>query len=66
MRPEAIRGVIDAMLHILSKEPGEKPGEKGKDLKKESTLEANHPNAKLRGTVTFSAGPACRDRLKVK
>jgi hypothetical protein len=24
-RPEAIRGMIDAMLHILSKDPGEKP-----------------------------------------
>jgi hypothetical protein len=23
-RPEAIRGMIDAMLHILSKDPGEK------------------------------------------
>ena len=27
-RPEAIRGMIDAILHILSKDPGEKPGEK--------------------------------------
>ena len=24
-RPEAIRGMIDAMLQILAKEPGEKP-----------------------------------------
>ena len=24
-RPEAIRGMIDAMLHILSQDPGEKP-----------------------------------------
>ena len=24
-RPEAIRGMIDAMLHILAKDPGEKP-----------------------------------------
>jgi hypothetical protein len=24
-RPEAIREMIDAMLHILSKDPGEKP-----------------------------------------
>ena len=27
-RPEAIRGMIDAMLHILSKDPGEKPAKK--------------------------------------
>jgi hypothetical protein len=27
---EAIRGMIDAMLHILSKEPGEKPVKKAK------------------------------------
>jgi hypothetical protein len=27
-RPEAIRGLIDAMLHILAKDPGEKPGSK--------------------------------------
>ena len=24
-RPEAIRSIIDAMLHILAKDPGEKP-----------------------------------------
>jgi hypothetical protein len=29
-RPEAIRGMIDTMLHILSKDPGEKPGKKAK------------------------------------
>jgi hypothetical protein len=29
-RPEVIRGMIDAMLHILSKDPGEKPGKKAK------------------------------------
>jgi hypothetical protein len=29
-RPEAIRGMIDAMLHILSKDPGEKPAKKAK------------------------------------
>jgi hypothetical protein len=29
-RPEAIRGMIDAMLHILSKDPGEKSAKKGK------------------------------------
>jgi hypothetical protein len=29
-RPEAIRGLIDAMLHILSKNPGEKPAKKAK------------------------------------
>jgi hypothetical protein len=27
-RPEAIRGMIDAMLHILAKDPGEKPAKK--------------------------------------
>jgi hypothetical protein len=27
-RPEAIRGMIDAMLHILAKDPGEKPASK--------------------------------------
>jgi hypothetical protein len=25
-RPEAIRGMIETVLHILSKNPGEKPG----------------------------------------
>jgi len=29
-RPEATRGMIDAMLHILAKEPGEKPTKKAK------------------------------------
>ena len=29
-RPEAIRDMIDAMLHILSKDPGEKPAKKAK------------------------------------
>jgi hypothetical protein len=29
-RPEAIRGVIDAMLHIPSKDTGEKPTKKAK------------------------------------
>jgi hypothetical protein len=29
-RPEAIRGMIDAMLHILSKDPGERPAKKAK------------------------------------
>jgi hypothetical protein len=29
-RPQAIRGMIDAMLHILSKDPGEKPAQKAK------------------------------------
>jgi hypothetical protein len=29
-RPQAIRGIIDAMLHILSKDPGEKPAKKAK------------------------------------
>jgi hypothetical protein len=29
-RPEAIRGMIDAMLHILAKDPGEKPAKKTK------------------------------------
>ena len=29
-RPEAIRGMIDAMLHILSKDQGDKPAKKAK------------------------------------
>ncbi len=29
-RPEAIRGMIGAMLHILAKDPGEKPAKKAK------------------------------------
>jgi hypothetical protein len=29
-RPEAIRGMIDAMLHILAKDPGEKPAKTAK------------------------------------
>jgi hypothetical protein len=29
-RPEAIRGMIDAMLHILAKDPGEKPAKKAR------------------------------------
>ena len=29
-RPEAIRGMINAMLHILSKDPGERPAKKAK------------------------------------
>jgi hypothetical protein len=33
-RPEAIRGMIDAMLHILSKDPGEKPTKKAKVRRK--------------------------------
>ncbi len=30
VRPEAIRGMIDAMLHILAKNPGEKPAKKAR------------------------------------
>ena len=37
-RPEAIRGMIDAMLHIIVKDPGEKPAKKAKNPMKESTL----------------------------
>jgi len=29
-RPEAIRGMIDATLHILAKDPGEKPAKKAR------------------------------------
>ena len=29
-RPEAIRGMIDAIQHILSKDPGDKPAKKAK------------------------------------
>jgi hypothetical protein len=29
-RPEAIRGMVDAMLHILAKDPSEKLAEKAK------------------------------------
>ncbi|SIO65358.1 hypothetical protein SAMN05443247_10547 [Bradyrhizobium erythrophlei] len=29
-RPEAIRGMVDAMLHILAKDLGEKPPKKAK------------------------------------
>ena len=29
-RPEAIRGMVDAMLHILAKDPDEKPAKKAK------------------------------------
>jgi len=29
-RPEAIRSIIDAMLHILAKDPGEKPTKKAR------------------------------------
>jgi hypothetical protein len=29
-RPEAIRGMIDAMLHILAKDPGEQPAKKAR------------------------------------
>jgi hypothetical protein len=29
-RPEAIRGMIDGRLHILAKDPGEKPAKKAK------------------------------------
>ena len=29
-RPEAIRAMLDAILHILSKDPGEKPAKKAK------------------------------------
>jgi hypothetical protein len=29
-RPEAIRGMINAMLHILAKDPGEKPVKKAR------------------------------------
>jgi hypothetical protein len=29
-RPEAIRGMIDAMMQILAKDPGEKPAKKPK------------------------------------
>jgi hypothetical protein len=36
-RPEAIRGMIDAMLHILSKDPGE-AGKESENSMKESTL----------------------------
>ena len=29
-RPDAIPGMIDAMLHILAKDPGEKPAKKAR------------------------------------
>jgi hypothetical protein len=29
-RPEAIRGMIETMLHILSKDPGEKPAKRAR------------------------------------
>ena len=29
-RPQAIRAMLDTMLHILSKDPGEKPAKKAK------------------------------------
>jgi hypothetical protein len=29
-RPEAIRAMMETILHILSKDPGEKPAKKGK------------------------------------
>ena len=29
-RPEAIRGMIDAMLHILTEDPEEKPAKKAR------------------------------------
>jgi hypothetical protein len=29
-RPEAIRGMIDTMLHIIAKDPGEKPAKKAR------------------------------------
>jgi hypothetical protein len=39
-RPEAIRGMIDAMLHILAKDPGEKPRRSEKSAAKAKDLAA--------------------------
>lgn len=39
-RPEAIRGMIDAMLHILSKDPSEKPAKKTANSKRAQELVA--------------------------
>jgi hypothetical protein len=39
-RPEAIRGMIDAMLHILAKQPGEKPTKKAKGNERISQAKA--------------------------
>jgi hypothetical protein len=39
-RPEAIRGMIDAMLHILAKDPGERPTKKAANSKRAQELAA--------------------------
>jgi hypothetical protein len=39
-RPEAVRGMIDAMLHILAKDPGEQPAKKAKRYMKHARLSA--------------------------
>jgi hypothetical protein len=40
-RPEAIRGMIDAMLHILAKDPGEKSAKKAANSKRAQKLAAH-------------------------
>jgi hypothetical protein len=49
---KTIRGMIDAMLRILSKDPGEKPAKEGEDPMKESTL------AKITASVAVAKGMA--------
>jgi hypothetical protein len=49
-RPEAIRGMIDAMLHILSKDTGEKPAKKAKK-KVTDKYSAEVPNMSQRAVM---------------
>jgi hypothetical protein len=52
-RPKAIRGMIDAMLHILAKDPGEKPAKKASPSER---LKA------ARAFVSAGAGPEAKGK----
>jgi hypothetical protein len=61
-RPEAIRGMIDAMLHILSKDPGEKPKAR-KQAARASEMAAQTIERKLDPAVSEEERAQRRHRL---
>jgi hypothetical protein len=61
-RPEAIRGMVDAMLHILAKDPGEKP-KAGKQAARASEMAAQTIERKLDPAVAADERAQRRGRL---
>jgi hypothetical protein len=61
-RPEAIRGMVDAILHILAKDPAEKP-KVGKQAARASEMAARTIEQKLDPTVPTEERAQRRRRL---